>query len=269
MKLRMCGAVLLCVMMLVGAVACSSGVSKAPNGMTGSEILAMTNNATASINTLRLDSTADANIAGGEIAITISALEDVQDRNMYISMCESMTSPAFTVKIESYILNNWMYMSSPIATTKWAKTQLTEDIWNEWVKDYGANTELRWLQDFVDAEYVGIETINGTSCYKINVKPNVDALSSAFSTALNTTGNLSGNIKSSSCTAWIDENTSYPVKVSGDMTMEMSDQTQKMELSEHIVVFISNINQPVTVVLPVEAQNATVVSYSTLKSGQW
>lgn len=264
MKLRMCGAGLLCVMVLVGAIACSSGVSKAPNGMTAREILEMTNNATASINTLHLDVTMNMTMhVGGmsdELNVSASISVDKPNRKLYAAETWSI----FTGEAEVYILNNEMYMSNPMAKAKWVKTPLTEDFFRE-ALDFGVNQELIVLNNFTDAQYIGTDLVGGINCYKINVNPNSAALLSAFN--VSGLGNVSpsDDIKSSSCTVWVDDSTYYLLKMSCNMAFESKDYTELV----NSVFTTSNINQPVNIILPVEAQNATALTNAQFESGNW
>lgn len=258
MKSKIFGAVLLCVMMLVGAVACSSSGGKAPNGMTAGEILAMSQNASASINTLQMDEIENTNVMGEEMNMSISMSMDKSNRIMNMSEI----SPMSTGAMECYILNDWMYISDPIAEAQWVKTPLTEDIWNQ---EDTVNQQLSILSNFTDAQYIGTELVGNANCYEINVNPNMAAILGALNMSDIGNVSLSDMVKSCSGTVWIDENTYYPLKTSLDVTLEVENVT----VSANEVGTISNINQPVNIVLPAAAQNATSISYSDFESGNW
>jgi hypothetical protein len=260
MKLRMCGAVLVCVVILASVIACSSGASKAPNGMTASEILARYQNASASINTLQMDMTMHMGAMGDELNMSASISEDKPNRKVYAAE----TSPMFTGEIEVYVLDSEMYMSNPMAKAKWVKTPLTEDLFRQ-ALDFGVNQELIVLNNCTNAQYIGRETIGGTDCYKITVNPNPAALLSAFN--VSGLGNVSPSdaVKSSSCTVWVDGSTYYLLKMSCGMTLKFEASTGLL----NSVFTTSNINQPVNIVLPAEAQNATALTNAQFESGNW
>jgi hypothetical protein len=258
MKRRMCGAVLLCVMVLVGAVACSSGASKAPNGVTGSEILTMANNATASINTLQGQVTMNMIAMGEEMNYSSSTSMDISNRTLYESETDAMYINDTDM---TYILNNWVYEYNPGVKAEWVRTPLTEDIWSEEYQPNAANQTLALLNFPTAVQYIGQETVAGTNCYKINVNPNPAVILGALD--MSDYGSISPSdvVKSSSCTVWIDESTYYPLKISIDMTIST--------VLLNVVSTISNINQPVNIVLPAAAKNATAINYSTFESGNW
>jgi len=256
MKLRMCGAVLVCIMVLVGAIACSSSGGKAPNGMTGTDILAMSNNI--SMNTSQSTLDWETNAMGQEGTTHIVMAADNASREMYMVA----TSNQSQSEIGMYIVDDWLYMSVPTAQLKWIKTALTEDIWN---REYNSIQELQLTKGFIDAKYIGMEDIGGVNCYKIDVKPNLDAIFNE--SGVSATQNIISN--DTSCCAWIAENTYFHMKVTLNMTIEMETLSQKYTMSENISMVTSSISKPVTIVLPAEAQNATAISYATFESGSW
>lgn len=229
MKLRMCGGVLLCVAVLVGAVACSSGGSKAPNGMTADEILANCQNAARAINTMQ--TYAIATEQDGNVVSDFSMSVDNSNRSLYCSGNDSM---------RLYALDNWIYSCN--STSKWVKTQLTEDIWNIILE----RLHLGELQNCTKASYIGMESVNGTNCYKMDI-------TSGLESVINRLGLSGFTVKSYSSTIWIAENTYYPVKLSENLTWTEGDRLS-------VIWTYSNINQPVNIVLPAAAQNATATS---------
>jgi hypothetical protein len=250
----MCGAVLLCITVLVGAVACSSGVSKAPNGMTANEILAMSQNASTSMNTLQGYVTDNASVMGEEMNASFSISADIPSRRLH-----RLYMP--TGDGEAYILNNWVYIYSP-TEAKWVETPLTEYIWSE---EYSIDQQLAVLSNFTDAKYIGTELVQGVDCYKISVHPSTSAILDMFNMSEVGIGPSDINVENCAYTAWINESTYYPVQTSLNVILEMENVT----LLDNRVCTISNINQPVNIVLPAEAQNATTLTNAQFESGNW
>lgn len=263
---------LLAIMLNAGCSNGSTSITTPTPAMTASEILAMTNNATASMNTLQGDMIENMSIKGqymsssDEENSSISISADQVDRKLYESQIflNPHIEPVSTCNIsEVYILNNWIYMYN-LGQNEWIKTPLTEDIWNT---EYGADEDWEIWNNSTNAQYIGMELVGGINCYKISVKPNPATISDM----LNMTGlaMFSSSNKVKNCTVWIDKSTYYPLKTSLNMTLEsdsMSMEPEHFTISANIVFAFSNINKPVTIVLPAEAQNATAISYSTFES---
>lgn len=261
MKVRIFGPILLCVMVLAVAIGCSSGVVKAPNGMTGAEILEMSQNA--SVNSLQFSAISVENLMGSEMTMNMIGASDELNHEMYMSMTSPQTSDYM---VQMYIVNGSLYMTNPNNSTEWIKTKLKDKIWEE---ENIAGRQMSLVEGFLDAKYVGKENIGGLNCYKIDVEPNWETLFNA--SGLNDTANISNEemvnmIKDSACTAWITENTYYPVQIFFSMTFNVAplgDMTMDMTMTT------SNINQPVTIELPSAATNATEISYEDLVAGNY
>lgn len=263
MKARCLWVLILCIGTLLGVVACSGG-GVAPNGMTGAEILGMSQNA--SMNTMRFDMVIETAISGDEITMNMVGAGDNLNQEMYIIG----TSPQMQdYNMKMYIVDDWIYMTSSDSSEEWIKTRLTEDIWEE--QDI-TGQQLGLLNDCFATRYIGMESINGVNCYKIDVQPNWDAIFAAAD--ISETEGLSQQdmidmIKDTSCTAWVAENTYYTMKIFLGMTMEMDILGQKYSFTIDMTMTTSNINQPVTITLPIAAKNATEISYEDFMSGEY
>jgi hypothetical protein len=197
---------LLCIIVLSGAVACG-GNDKAPNGMTATDILTMSQNASASINTSQLSMTATADFLGEKMTMNSFTSEDKLNHVSYYSQNASMTSYSFTSNSEVYNFNNSLYIYKS-SKAKWVTTQSTVDFWDEEsINDLFQEFDSHYL----DANYMGIETIGGIDCYKIGFKFN---LASAEDIIEYFGFNMSELDKTSlsdlECISWIDEDTYYP-----------------------------------------------------------
>lgn len=235
-------AILLCIAVLASTIACNSS-SKAPNGMTADEILARCQNASRTINTMQMQmhGITTSIDQGGSVNLSVSV--DNSNRSMYWS---ENGSPSLAISSKFYLLNNWVYICN--STSGWVKTQLTEEAWDL----FSSLTRLHILQNCTKASYIGMETVDGTNCYKLDITPGLESEINRL--GLSDFGNAT--IKSCSCAVWIAENTYYPVKLSSNITWTDGTSLSKIET-------YSNINQPVNITLPAEAQNATV------ESGNW
>jgi len=263
MRVRNCGILLLCIAILLGTAACS-GNKVAPNGMTAAEILEMSQ--TASMNTMQFGMVMETALMGDEITMNMVGAGDNLNQEMYLIG----TSPQIQdYDMEVYIVDDWIYMTNPDSSSEWIKTRLTEDIWDE--QDI-TGQQLGLLNDCFATRYIGMENINGVNCYKIDVQPNWDAIFAAAD--ISETEGISEQdmidmIKDTSCTAWVAENTYYTMRIFLGMTMEMELMGETYSMTMDMTMTTSNINQPVTINLPVAAKSATEVSYEDFMSGEW
>jgi hypothetical protein len=259
MRVRCLGVLILCVAVLLGTVACGGG-GVAPNGMTGADIMARYQNASASIETVQSDASMIESALGQEITMNMSMTADKPNRKMYMSQTYFIFMS--TVEVEVYMMDNWIYVPSGTVKGKWVKTPLTEDVWNE---EYNRNLSLEFFNNSADANYIGMETVGGIDCYKVSIKPDFEVLLGVLNMSEFDDISLSDMLKSYSCVIWIDENTYCPVKMSIDMQMEV----EGVPMSVRGMGTYSNINQPITITLPVAAINATEISYEDFMAGEW
>jgi len=261
MRVKNWGILFLCIAVLLGTVACG-GNGVAPNGMTGAEILEMSQ--TASVNTMQFSATVEVNAMGEAMTMYMTGAADEMNREMYMTT----TAPEiYDEATQVYVVDDWIYTTD--SNGDWIKTELTDDIWEE---QNPTSQQMGLMEGFVDAKYLGMETIGGSNCYKIAIDPNWAALFSAADmsgTEGLSTEEMIDMIKDSSCTAWVAENTYFPMQIFFSMTMEMDILGQKYSVTMDMTMTFSNINQPVTITLPAAARSATEVSYEDFMAGEW
>lgn len=262
MKARFLAVVVLCVVSVLGAVACSGGGGVAPNGMTGAEIL--TTSQTTAMNSMQFSATVETSMMGETLEMYMSGAIDEAGRAMYMTM----TSPGDDYTMQVYITDGWLYMIDPDYSTSWIKTRLTEDIWEE---QNPVSSQMEVLEDFLKAGYLGMENIGGFNCYKIDVDPNWEAVLSATDmdeTDYYSTEELIDMIKDTEFVFWIAEGSYFPMQMFFSMTMEMEILGETYSVDMDMTMTFSNINQPVNITLPAAASNATEVSYEDMY-GDW
>jgi hypothetical protein len=106
----------------------------------------------------------------------------------------------------------------------------------------------------------GSETINGTSCWKVTITPDLTELIKYLNEQQaiedpSAITNPADSLKNIKLTAWVAKDTSYVIKMNLSMDMLIEAQTLSMVMS----TTITNINQPVSITLPPEAVNAIQV----------
>jgi hypothetical protein len=200
---------------------------------------------------------------GETIDMYMTGAADEINREMYMTEI-SPQAPDYMMQV--YMVDGWLYMTDPEDSTEWIKTELVDEIWEE---RNIADQQMSLVEGFLDAKYVGMENIGGFNCYKIDIDPNWDAIFNAAD--ISETEGVSNEemidmIKETSCITWIAENDYFPIQVFFSMTMDMQflgDMTMDMTMT------VSNINQPVTVTLPVTAKSATEISYEDFMAGDY
>lgn len=261
MKFRIFQTNLLFVTVLAAAVACG-GNNQPPNGMTATDILTMSRNASASINSSQIYMTATVSAQGATMTMSSFTSQDRLNHTSYYSQNISMPTISFTSYTEIYNFNNSLYIYSD-SKAKWIQTRSTVDFWDE----EHINDLFQQVDNLsTDVNYLGMETIGGIDCYKISLKFNLASAENIleyFGFNMSELDNI--NLPDFKCTSWIDENTYDLVK--GSITAKMAIEGITTSLNE--IITYSNINQPVNIVLPEAAINATVISYSDYASGNY
>lgn len=264
MKFRIFQTILLCITVSAVAVACG-GSDTAPNGMTATDLLETSYNISLSLNTSQMYSTMTMSTHNDTITLTVisnefSCIDNLNHkryRSLNTSTNISSTLSSTTFDSEYYAFNNSLYLYRS-SSANWIKTQSPVDSWDQ---ERFANLFPLFTNPTPDAKYIGMETIGGIDCYKIEQNLTYDNVMKDLKH-----GGLSafGNITQTDfkCTYWIAENTFYLIKASldGNVVVVMDDFS--IPINESTIVSYSGINQPLNITIPEAAINATEISYS-------
>jgi len=249
---KILGVFIFCTSLLIGAIACnSSGV--APNGMTGAEILNMSNSIV--INTVQFNATVGLDFLGETSEVNIVGIANESNKEMYLNETSQNTN---NVLFQMYAINGQLYMTDPRDNASWVRIELVDKIWEDANK---AGSYMASLENFDKARYVGMENISGTKCYKIEINPDKEALLNilGLSSSRNvSTEEMTSMIKDPHCFAWIAENSYYPLQIFFTLIFD----TQFLgDMSINSTIGFSGFNYPVVITLPVGAENATEISF--------
>ena len=268
MKVKIFGTILLFVTVLVGAAACG-GNDTAPNGMTATDLLETSYNISLSLNTSQMYSTSTWSTHNDTITLTetsneFSCIDNLNHRRYRsLNASENISSTLSSISSDSeyYAFNNSLYLYKS-STSNWIKTQSPVDSWDQ---ERYANIFPLFTNPTPDAKYIGMETIGGIGCYKIEQNLTSDNMMKDFGYGVM---GAFGNITQSDvkCTYWIAENTFYLMKASlaGNVVWVTDNIPMSLNISE--IAIYSGINQPLNISLPEAAINATEISYSDYKS---
>jgi hypothetical protein len=171
-----------------------------------------------------------------------------------------------------YLVEDWVYvgMEMPGEPPMWLKAPLMEGMWAE--QDIMAQ-QLNILSD-VEVEFLGNETVDGTGCYVLDVTPDMEKLGALMQLMGAEEGlppdlDLEDVITDFSVRYWIAADTYFTLKVSEDITMVFTPESfgippelvGEFDATAHMAITITmhHINEPVSIELPPEAEEAEEV----------
>jgi len=164
---------------------------------------------------------------------------------------------------ETYLVDNYLYTNNQ---DSWIKMKFEDDTWAQQDK----MDEMTEMIESGNIERMEDESLNGNSYYVIKINPDLEkaakhALNQQRTTSINPNINYKDLIEDYSSTVWVNKKTFIIEKSRTEIRMVMSAEdidadnalgTKSMEIASVIELSISNINEPVTIILPEEAQNA-------------
>jgi hypothetical protein len=219
------------------------------DGMTGDELLDRVITADDSIYTCKMLITAKVEAMGISMSMDGQGAVDRNAKELSLDMGDLASV---------YVMDGWMYMYETY--TGWVKMKLTDDLWGENEQIAG---QLEILEQYVEVKILGTEQVMGAECYVVEVTPDLQAL---WDWAMEEEGmegldidvDIEEMIKEFTFKVWIEKGTFYMTQGSISMVMEIFGQ--KMSLVETITLY--DINQPVSIYLPYEAQDAVELNLS-------
>ena len=201
---------------------------------------------------------------------------DYLNETLYVDMtmtAEVTGEEDMEMSMAVYIVEDWMYMGEqmPGEAAVWQKVPLPEEMWAQY--DLVAQ-QLDALSD-ADVEFVRNETVGGAECYVLDVTPDIEKLWAL--TQLGGAGegllpvpNLEELISDFSVRYWIAQDTYFIRKTTADITMVLTPEALgippelagELDAAADIATTITmrHINEPVSIELPPEAEEAEEVS---------
>lgn len=247
------------------------------------EIAAQAVEAMAEVKSCRFDMKMDMDMSGeseGESFDTTMMMEatsdlDIEHTEMSMDFVISMDIPDegdMAMGMAMYLVGDGMYMmmEMPEMDPMWMKMELPEGTWGE----------MNQLQPQVDMlsmaelEVLGSETINGTDCYVLRIVADEELIWELVMQQMNTVGGEIPEIdeefmkdiwRDISMKQWIAKDTYLLVRTEMDLVMEMSSDAMGLpevegefaiDLSMYMDMRIYDYNQPVSIELPPEAEDA-------------
>lgn len=228
------------------------------------------------ITTLEFDVDLTVDIAGEENGETVDAsmvskitgAVNVISKDGKVEMSVTIDSPGeatIEADMDMYFVDDTMYTLMEIPTlgniSMWVKSDIPPEM-------HGQMTQVEDQVDLLrlsEVKLIGTETVAGKVCYVLELVPNPDALWEFVSQKMAATGVpvptleeetiIRDIARNYSAKQWITIDNFLLCKAAMDMEMTISDTTMDITMT----LVISDYNQPVSIELPPEAENAIEV----------
>jgi len=240
------------------------------------EIVGNAVNYLTNITTLEFDVDLTVDIAGEENGETVDAsmvskitgAVNVISKDGKVEMSVTLDSPGeatIEADMDMYFVDDTMYTLMEIPTlgniSMWVKSDIPPEM-------HGQMTQVEDQVDLLrlsEVKLIGTETVAGKVCYVLELVPNPDALWEFVSQKMAATGVpvptleeetiIRDIARNYSAKQWIAIDNFLLCKAEMDMEMTISDTTMDITMT----LVISDYNQPVSIELPPEAENAIEV----------
>ena len=257
--------------------------------LTAQEIVDAANKAQSNIETLRFSMDMNMDMSGeveGEsfeaaIKMDSSGALDYINQQMAMDITMNMTIPdedEMEMQMEMYLTGDMMYMMMEMPMMgmeepMWMKSEAPEGTWTEFSGKMNQVQPVLDMLDTAQVEVTGSETIGGIDCYIVEVVPDTEQLWQLIMQQAESTGQgmlppvaeelLPEIIRNFSVKQWIAKDTYFLVKAVINMTMELTPEAMSslgedgmLNMNIAMVLLADNYNQPVSIVLPPEAEEA-------------
>jgi hypothetical protein len=195
--------------------------------------------------------------------------------NLQMKVALSGGSDDEMMKVEMYVIDGMMYAKpeAPGEEPMWIKSKAPAEAWGSLSGVSGLNNYQALLQT-AQVEVIGSDRVEGIDCYVLKLTPEMGEL---YQTAMDPTGGggtgqvlppvpeelLQDIFRNFSVKQWVAKDTYFLMKVEIDMALETPPDLLEYLNEEGVksvditISFLAyNYNQPVTIVLPSEAEEA-------------
>ncbi|MFC1903086.1 hypothetical protein ACFLX4_03360 [Chloroflexota bacterium] len=196
---------------------------------------------------------------------------DSTNRKMQMIMDMDIDVPGKAKKsmpMESYLVDGWMHIKVSVEEkgAQWMKVQLPAEMWDSQSQII---QQIEFLETAKEVNFMGIEGVNGTDCYIVEIVPSAEALDEMLSQiqmpdiegADLSQFSFADMIKDMSFKQWIAEDGYLIMKSETHVVMEISpedvgasaEEFQKITADQSSVMVFYDYNEPVSIELPAEA----------------
>lgn len=211
----------------------------------------------------------------GTVTMGINGAIDIGNSQMGMDINMSMVAIGeddFEISMGMYLIDNVMYMMTDIPELgpMWIKSEMPV-LYREEFDQIDPQIEL--LVDAIEVKVIGSEQVRGIDCYVLEIIPDMEQLWQIAMQQSGVTGEemlpeinedfLQEMFKNFSVKQWVAKDTYFLAKAKIDMVMEITPEAMGFPVEDglmamDIVMDLSayDYNQPVSVVLPPEAEDA-------------
>ena len=215
-----------------------------------------------------INETIDMAAAGdGEDSFTLSSsgTVDVENRQLVVDTSIAETEqPEIVWGGEQYFIDGMLYAKpkDPAGESVWMKQEAPEGWW-EGMQQTGLVASQIELLEAAQVEVTGSESVGGIDCYILEVTPDLEKLwqlhsNLTFQEAPEVTEEYLQEIfRSFSIKQWVAKDTYFLMKAEIDIATEFSpEELGPSAIDIAMVLLAYNYNQPVSIELPTEAEEA-------------
>lgn len=201
------------------------------------------------------------------LSIERSVVVDHTNKKMHItysmehimySMEAGIADESLSKETEEYCIDDMWYGKTVthVGAGPWRKHAIPADyITGYWEENNEVERQMRLLEGS-EIESLGSEQVNGVECWVIKVIPDLENFWELEGMAVLPPPNLEESVKNISVRQWFAKDTYYLMRAEREWTFQMVEFLQQMSWKE---VEFSHYNEPVSIVLPPEAEEAVEV----------
>jgi len=219
------------------------------------------------------------------MALALNGALDIGNRQMRMEMTLNMAMPGeeeMDMEVEMYIIDDMTYMRMevPGMDTMWRKSETQEEQWEEMMEVIDLAESQLELLDMAKVRVTGTEEIKGVDCYILQLTPDVEQLWNLAQEQMELSGQglpgfgefldedvieerLQEIFSSFSVKQWVAKDTYFLIKAEIDIDMEFNpadlgypEEEGEMAMRMVMSLLAYNYNQPISIVLPPEAEEA-------------
>ncbi len=216
-----------------------------------------------------IDETVDTTDGVGEeehsSTLSSSGAVDVENRQLRVDTSISETGqPEIVWGGEQYFIDGMLYVKpkDPAEESEWMKGEAPEGWW-EGMQQAGLVESQIELLKAAQVEVISSESVGGIDCYALKVTPDLEKLWQLFNNLIFqevtdvTEEYLQEIFHSFSIKQWVAKDTYFLMKAEIDIATEFPPEEPGPSTIDIAMVLLSyNYNQPVSIVLPPEAEEA-------------
>ena len=227
---------------------------------------------------MTMDIAAEAEGEAVEMTMVIggSGALDLENRQMMMDMVMNMAMPGedeIEMEMATYLIGDMMYMfmEIPVMGPMWVKSEMPEGTWEEMNQ---VEPQIALLEA-AQVEVIGSEKVGGIDCYVLEVTPDMEQLWQLAMQQAESTGEMPAvaeefiqeMFRSFSMKQWVAKDTYFLTRAEIDMAVELTPEAMGFPGEEGVMtmdiamdLLVYDYNQPVSIELPPEAEEAIEVS---------